>query len=149
MTAPSIVDKGPVNYSGLTWGGRFESDGIPTGTDQTQEVVCNGGTCGVSVPAPAIAIVFLSDTALANSGVGPSATAPKPFTTTYVTKTRNTATVPPSELATSNGQGGTHGHVFGASSVGGKNAGERRTQIVGVVVATAGVLVGLSLVFWL
>ena len=54
-------------------------------------------SCVVNVPAPGAALVFFSDAAQA---------AQTTFATTAVTKTKNTVTVDPSVLATSNGQSG-------------------------------------------
>jgi len=59
-------------------------------------------TCTISVPAPCALIVYLTPQAL--SETTPSTT--QTFPTTFLTKTQNTATVPPSVLSTSNGHSG-------------------------------------------
>ncbi|KAJ7090786.1 hypothetical protein B0H15DRAFT_836879 [Mycena belliarum] len=102
MAAESVVTKGNITWAGQTFGGHFESDGRPMGTEQIVDVPCDAGaqTCTVPVRAPGFALVFLTDAALAEEKQGgPS----KTFATTAQTKTRNTATVESGVLATSNG----------------------------------------------
>ncbi|CAK5267955.1 unnamed protein product, partial [Mycena citricolor] len=139
LAAASVVQKGNITWAGQvrrrwystyifcvllmvcqTFGGVFESDGRPMGTEVIQTVNCDttAQTCTVVVPAPGMALVFLSDDAQTESGGMPSMT----FSTSAHTKFKNTgawlrsmwilshpfltctaATVDPAVLATSNG----------------------------------------------
>ncbi|KAJ7331317.1 glycoside hydrolase family 79 protein [Mycena albidolilacea] len=101
LAAASVVQKGGYTWAGQTFGGFFESDGRPTGQEDVQTVQCNttAQTCTVDVPAPGFALVFLTDDAFTESKGAASVT----FPTTAQTKTKNTATVDPSVLSTSNG----------------------------------------------
>ncbi|KAJ7834157.1 glycoside hydrolase family 79 protein [Mycena leptocephala] len=109
LAATTVVQKGGYTWAGQTFGGNFESDGRPTGTLDIKTVQCDttAQTCTIDVPAPGFALVFLTDDGdIADSGkggVGEAGGATMTFATTERTKTRNTATVDPSLLATSNG----------------------------------------------
>ena len=71
--------------------------------------------CKVEVPAPGLAVVFLTDAALQES----QATATQTFATTVVTgATRNTATINPTSLFFSNGRGGQNFMGLGSTSPG-------------------------------
>lgn len=74
------------------------------GTEDVKTINCdqNANTCAIQVPAPGVAVVFLTDDALKGSEGTTTAT----FATTAVTKLTNTATVDTLVLATSNGHGG-------------------------------------------
>ena len=101
-------------------------------------------SCVVSVPAPGAALVFFSDAAQA--GAGAQAT----FATTAVTKTKNTVTVDPSVLATSNGQSGRQRLAQQGGTSEGDPSGAARTAAPGLAVLLAllagvGVLVGARL----
>ncbi|KAF7370061.1 Glyco-hydro-79C domain-containing protein [Mycena sanguinolenta] len=102
MAASSVVQKGNWTWAGQTFGGFFESDGRPMGEEDIKTVQCDttAQTCTIDVPAPGFALVFLNSDAQAVDTAGGSSMT---FPTTAVTKTRNTATVDPSVLATSNG----------------------------------------------
>lgn len=71
------------------------------GQEEIETIACDTASnhCSVTVPAPGVALVFLTDTALSEVENSPTTT----FYTTALTKTRNTATIDPSVLATSNG----------------------------------------------
>ncbi|KAF8188458.1 hypothetical protein K438DRAFT_1594081 [Mycena galopus ATCC 62051] len=88
-----------------TFGDIFESDGRLQGTEDVQTVQCvtTARTCSVKVPAPGFALVFLSAAAQTEDQGTPS----KTFATMVMTtkKSRNTATIAVSVLATSNGHG--------------------------------------------
>ncbi|KAF7315155.1 Glyco-hydro-79C domain-containing protein [Mycena indigotica] len=101
LAAASVVQKGNITWAGQTFGGNFESDGRPMGQEDIKTVTCDGNakTCTVVVPAPGFALVFLSDDAMTEDKGLPSTT----FATTAKTKFRNTVTVDPAVLATSNG----------------------------------------------
>lgn len=77
------------------------------------------GTCQVNVPAPGMALVFLSDIAYQEVEPAPSSTVT--FATTSVTNALVTVTVNPSALSTSNGNGsivlaGTDRHNGGSAA---------------------------------
>ncbi|GLB44465.1 putative glycosyl hydrolase family 79 C-terminal beta domain [Lyophyllum shimeji] len=147
LLAPSVSQKGNYTWAGQTFGGIFQSDGRPMGTENVTTVPCDSTTnlCTVRVPAPSYALVFLSDDALAQSDgkAAPSTT----FSTSMFTNTRNTATVDPSVLATSNG--GFDKSRMGSTSPGSSSSGAGRTRAVlgqGVVSVFAAVVAGWVLV---
>jgi len=82
----------------------LSSDGRLEGQEQIETINCDQATnsCLVKVPAPSVALVFLTDNSM-NAAQGSTMT----FSTTAVTKLSNTATVDSAVLATSNGHGGT------------------------------------------
>ncbi|TFK99939.1 hypothetical protein BDV98DRAFT_623195 [Pterulicium gracile] len=99
--------------SGYTWGGELTMETI-TCTPSTSDEGAATSTCLVSVPAPGFALVYLTEDAIAAAdrlGSQPTAT----YSTSAVDKARNTATVPPEVLATSNG----HDAKSDAAGVGG------------------------------
>ena len=95
--------------------------------------------CAVQVPAPGIALVFLSNDAL--EAAQPTAT--QTFATTAATgASRNTATIDPSVLAVSNGRGGQNFLGIGSTSPGGNpNSGasglKASIALVGVSIISA------------
>ncbi|KAF4618770.1 hypothetical protein D9613_010025 [Agrocybe pediades] len=138
LQAPTVAQKGNYTWAGQTFGGNFQSDGRPVGTENIQSITCTSPTqCTVKIPAPAAALVFLSPTG------GQDATqkgAPQTtFATTAITKFRNTATVDPLVLSTSNGRSGALG-VGSTSPEGTKNSGP--VVRVGFTMVIGGVLIG-------
>ncbi|KAI0830342.1 hypothetical protein BC628DRAFT_1416627 [Trametes gibbosa] len=131
LAAPTVAEKNNITWANQTLGGRFEGDGRLSGTEVIQTIACdtNANTCQIPVPAPGIALVFLSSGA--QSAIDPSAS--QTFATTAVTKTANTVTVDASVLATSNGQSGSD-RQLSSTSKGSSSAGR-----------TAGVAPGLTL----
>lgn len=122
FTAPSVASKYNFQYAGQTFGDVLSSDGSLQGTEQTVTISCDTGanTCGVPVPAPGFALVFLTPQALQEST--PSSDAQVTFATTAATLTfKNTATIDPSVLATSNGRGGAN-QQLGSTSFGSSGA---------------------------
>ncbi|KAI8996273.1 hypothetical protein BD414DRAFT_477356 [Trametes punicea] len=130
LVAPSVSEKNNITWANQTFGGRFECDGRLSGTEDIQTVQCdtNANTCQIDVPAPGVALVFISSGA--QSAVDPSST--QTFPTTAVTKTANTVTIDPSVLATSNGQSAAD-RQLSSTSKGSSSAGR-----------TAGVAPGLT-----
>lgn len=110
LTAPSVAEKTNITWAGQGFGGPFESDGRLQGTEDVQTIQCSNNVCSVPVPAPAFALVFLSDTAF--SEVNPAASAIPTFSTTTGKPGAAAATINPSVLATSNGQGGANGQIM-------------------------------------
>ncbi|KAJ8495477.1 hypothetical protein ONZ45_g12847 [Pleurotus djamor] len=102
LRAASVSQIGNITWAGQTFGDHFQSDGRLMGDEDIQTVACDQTTnlCSIKVPAPSVALVFLTDDAFAESQSGPFMT----FSTTAFTKTINTASVDPTELATSNGR---------------------------------------------
>ncbi|OSD00691.1 glycoside hydrolase family 79 protein [Trametes coccinea BRFM310] len=121
LRAPSVGDKWNVTWGGQSLGGQFEADGRLKGDLDIQTVQCDQGanTCQVKVPAPGFALVFMSDEAMQESEPASTAT----FATTVVTKAKNTVTIDPEVLATSNGHKGMKGR-YGSTSAG-SNAARR------------------------
>lgn len=60
LTAPTLAEKQNVTWAGQTFG--YYSDGMLTGNETILQAPCNAGNCSLSVPAPGVALVFLSDT---------------------------------------------------------------------------------------
>ncbi|BEJ01656.1 hypothetical protein CcaverHIS631_0603380 [Cutaneotrichosporon cavernicola] len=75
LRAPSVSEQYNITWAGQTLGYSFASDGRLYGEVETHEFACTNGECVVPVPAPAIAIVFLSKEALYESTPDPQATA--------------------------------------------------------------------------
>ena len=131
LLGASVSQVGNITWASQTYGEFFESDGRPVGTENIETVTCSSATgtsvCTIKVPAPGAALVFLtSETAAA-----PSQT----FATTALTKTRNTATVAPSVLATSNGHKAIEDELGSTSPDANKNGGQGRGALIGGGVA--------------
>ncbi|OCH90122.1 hypothetical protein OBBRIDRAFT_793583 [Obba rivulosa] len=120
LQAESVAVKENITWAGQTLGGRFQADGRLQGDEDVQTISCDQtqNTCQVTVPAPGVALVFLTDEAFEEST--PSTT--QTFATTAVTKTANTATVPASVLATSNGDSGADRESLTSTSKGSSGA---------------------------
>ncbi|KAF8949995.1 glycoside hydrolase family 79 protein [Flammula alnicola] len=104
LSADSVASRQNISWAGQTLGGHFEVDGRFTGTLNVTSITCDttANNCVIPVPAPGFALVFF-DTSVPQLSVGQ---ATQTFATTAKTKVRNTATVDPSVLATSNGHMG-------------------------------------------
>ncbi|KAH9850912.1 hypothetical protein C2E23DRAFT_734171 [Lenzites betulinus] len=147
LLAPSVSEKQNITWAGQTLGGRFQADGRLQGTEVVQTVQCDqtANTCAIKVPAPGAALVFVSDGAQQQADALAAQTAAT-YATTVVTKTKNTATVDPSVLATSNGNNGKiRGLNQGGTSQGGENGavGAGPTSVVAVAL-TAVLALSLS-----
>lgn len=116
LLAPSVGEKFNVSWAGQTFGSRYQSDGRLQGDIAVETVDCDqtANTCSITVPAPGLALVFFSQTALEES----SPTTTQTFSTTSVTKLVNTATVAQSVLATSNGENAAGRQELGSTSQG-------------------------------
>ncbi|KAI0739382.1 glycoside hydrolase family 79 protein [Daedaleopsis nitida] len=120
LLAQSTAEKDNITWAGQTLGGRLEADGRWKGTEVVQTVPCDQATntCQIRVPAPGVALVFVSDAAQqAAAPQDPAMT----FPTTVLTKTANTVSIDPDVLATSNGMSGRDRGQLGGTSQGGKN----------------------------
>lgn len=82
-------------------GASYQSDGTLHGTLNVTTVLCDqtANTCTITVPAPSVALVFLTPQALANSTPDPNAPV---FSTTAVPGATQTS-ISPEALETSNG----------------------------------------------
>ncbi|CDO77499.1 Glycoside Hydrolase Family 79 protein [Trametes cinnabarina] len=142
LRAPSVGDKWNVTWGGQTLGGQFEADGRLQGELDIQTVQCdqNANTCEVKVPAPGFALVFMSDDAMQGSEPASTAT----FATTAITKAKNTVTVDPEVLATSNGHKGMKGR-YGSTSAG-SNAAPRAVGAYPSAMALLAVVMGAAVV---
>ncbi|KAG5638702.1 hypothetical protein H0H81_010927 [Sphagnurus paluster] len=134
LLADSISQIGNFTWGGQTFGSNFESDGRPMGTENITTVPCDqtNNVCVISVPAPGFALVFLNDADDTENGGSSSMT----FPTTALTQTRNTATVAPGVLATSNGHGGLE-NKFGSTSPGKNSAASVRVESAAALVVVA------------
>jgi hypothetical protein len=65
LLAPSSAEKWNITWGGQTFGGPFASDGRLQGQEFVYELACDtaNNVCPVTVPAPGVALVFLSDQA--------------------------------------------------------------------------------------
>lgn len=133
LRAASVSQKANITWAGQTFGGVFESDGRLVGSEDIQTVQCdqNANTCQIKVPAPSVALVFLSGTALSESDTGKTVT----FPTTAFTKAAKTSAIAASVLATSNGHSGMDS-VMGSTSKGSSNGG-----VFGMTQAVPGIVV--------
>ncbi|KAH7099881.1 hypothetical protein BKA62DRAFT_273394 [Auriculariales sp. MPI-PUGE-AT-0066] len=143
LVADSITSKQGITYAEQTWGGYFESDGILRGTQTTETVECPGGVCPIKVPAPGVAVVFLTPESVTfDANVDQVAT----FVTSHTTSMHNTAAVDGLTLATSNGlDAEDRERMKGAKTSSGKNgsSGPRRFEALWVgVSAFAAVIIG-------
>ncbi|KAJ6566783.1 hypothetical protein B0H19DRAFT_1138577 [Mycena capillaripes] len=142
LAAKTVVQKGGITWANQTFGGNFDSDGRPMGTEVVETVNCDttAGTCTIDVPAPGFALVFLTDDAFTENKGAPSMT----FATTAHTKTHNTATVDPSILSTSNGFIASNHELAGTSKK--PSAALRTVQAsvaaLGLVIGTVVAMVG-------
>ncbi|KAJ7464342.1 hypothetical protein FB451DRAFT_1138730 [Mycena latifolia] len=143
LLANSVSQKGGYTWAGQTFGGFFESDGRLMGEEDIKTVPCDTSaqTCSVKVPAPGFALIFLTDTVYSEA----DAASPLTFATTARTHTRNTATVNPSVLATSNGHNASLDGAGSTSSGGDKSAGRRVHASVMLSVVLAGLGMGAAL----
>ncbi|KAF7322011.1 Glyco-hydro-79C domain-containing protein [Mycena kentingensis (nom. inval.)] len=145
LLASSVVQKGNYTWAGQTFGGFFESDGRLMGTENVTDVACDTAakTCTVSVPAPGFALVFLSDDAQTEDKGLPSTT----FSTTAKTRHRNTATIDPAVLATSNGNRFSEHELAGTSKPpsAAPRAASASLIVMGVLVGAVGALLGRAL----
>ncbi|KAH7925637.1 glycoside hydrolase family 79 protein [Leucogyrophana mollusca] len=113
LQAPSVSEKYNISWAGQTFGANFGSDGRLQGDLSVDTISCDQSTstCSVTVPAPGVALVFLTSAAFSESN--PSST--ETFPTTAVTNTVNTASINASVLATSNGMSGADWHLASTS----------------------------------
>ena len=142
LLAPSVAEKDNVTWAGQvkpsvldrlthvthhhsqTFGARFHCDGRLSGTEDIQTIQCDttANTCQIPVPAPGVALVFISSDA---QGVTDPTTT-QTYSTTAVTNPAQTLTIDPTALARSNGHGGKI--PLGGTSKGGLRNAARRAN---------------------
>ncbi|KAJ7493696.1 hypothetical protein FB451DRAFT_1360450 [Mycena latifolia] len=100
----SVSTKNNITWAGQTFGTSHNVDGRLLGALDVRTIECDTGanTCLVPVPAPAFALVFLSDAAWDDAGD----VQPTTYSTSAYTKTQNTARIDATALAASNGNSG-------------------------------------------
>ncbi|KZW02482.1 glycoside hydrolase family 79 protein [Exidia glandulosa HHB12029] len=113
MLAPYMASKRNITWAGQSFGHYFESDGILRGQHQTDIIPCTGGVCPVRVPAPSIALVFLTEPVFVPEDAEAMS---ETFMTSFTTKRYNTAAVPAAALQTSNGLNAEARKAMGKSS---------------------------------
>ena len=136
LRASQIEEQYEIYWAGQTMGSSFTSTGVPRGDVQTDTIQCTNGACVIPVPAPAIALVFLSDDALAASTPSESAA---PFATTVIGT--GDATVDPRVLETSNGRNSDQGSTSKGSIA--SDDGRKRAEL-----GLGAVVIGLALGAW-
>jgi hypothetical protein len=136
--ASEVEEQYNLTWAGQTMGTSFTSDGILRGDRQTDTIQCTNGVCVIPVPAPAVAIVYLTEDALTSSTPSEEAA---PFATTVIGL--GDATVDPRVLETSNGRNGDKG----STSKGSVASNDGRSRAV-LEMGVAGVLAGLTMGVW-
>ncbi|KAF8519367.1 glycoside hydrolase family 79 protein [Hysterangium stoloniferum] len=134
FVAPSVSSKHNFLWGNQTFGGMMESDGMLKRPQETVTVQCGSDNfCPIDVPAPGLALVFLAPQAQDESSGNDLVT----FATTATSDMlRNTATIPASVLATSNGYGGRN-HQVGSTSPGSNGALGMQHAVSGALVCMA------------
>ncbi|KIR52771.1 hypothetical protein I315_04634 [Cryptococcus gattii Ru294] len=130
--ADSVSEQYDIYWANQTLGHSFASDGRLYGGLETITITCDGGACIVPVPAPSVALVYLTDAALEESSVSEDVTSTYPTTILGF----GSATVDVGSLSTSNGK---EGSGQGSTSKGGA------TSSAGRKMEWMGGLLGLGL----
>ncbi|KAI0060119.1 glycoside hydrolase family 79 protein [Artomyces pyxidatus] len=143
LTASSVSQKGNFSWAGQTFGNNFESDGRLNGNLDVQTVQCDqtNNVCNIKVPAPSVAVVFLTPQALSEVTADNTVT----FPTSVQTRTVNTIFIDPSAIETSNGHWGMEDHV-GATSFGHKNGAAALREVMPGVLAVFALAAGAYVV---
>ncbi|KZV91537.1 hypothetical protein EXIGLDRAFT_769782 [Exidia glandulosa HHB12029] len=143
LIAPQVSMKTNITFAGQSFGGYFESDGLLRGDHTTETVNCSGGSCAIQVPAPGIALVFLTDSAYQPDD--DMAT----YASTHITAMHNTAVVDPSALQTGNGMNGAlrAQMKLASTSANKKNGAGRRVGEVaaGILLASGAFILGFRM----
>lgn len=137
LAASSVSTIKKITWAGQTFGGNYESDGRLKGTLDIVKISCDttSNTCSIPVPAPGFAVVYMSEAALAMTDSESIQT----YTTSAVTKDRNTATYDPKALETSNGMSGANRPYVASTSWGsvkGRNIAARLSAPVNLLVGS-------------
>ncbi|WVQ82507.1 hypothetical protein IAT38_004636 [Cryptococcus sp. DSM 104549] len=129
LRADSVSEQYAITWANQTLGSSFASDGRLSGDLETVSITCSNGVCSIPVPAPSVALVFLTEDALENSSVSEGAT--ETYATSLVGS--GSATVGTDALETSNGDMGSG--TGGKTSSGGNASGAERRVAPGAGVA--------------
>jgi hypothetical protein len=145
LRAESVSTKantGNITWAGQTLGPGYESDGRFQGTLDIKTFPCDAvsNSCKVTVPAPSMALVFLTEEALKSSANSEEA---QTFATSSITKTRNTVTIDPGALATSNGMNGKSRQLGSTSKGGLKNAASSSAGVSLMFLALSGAVASI------
>lgn len=140
LSAPSVAEQYNITWAGQNMGSSYMSDGRLYGNQETITVQCPNGVCSIPVPAPSIALVFLTPESLTESSVAANATS------TYATTVlgSGSATVDAQVLETSNGQNGPNGSGGGSTSNSKSGAPSRISW--GITEKSLSVFLGLGLI---
>ncbi|WWC86516.1 uncharacterized protein L201_001393 [Kwoniella dendrophila CBS 6074] len=111
LRAKSVSEQYDITWANQTLGTSFSSDGRLYGEQQTVSINCENGNCVIPVPAPSIALVFLTSDSLSNSS--PQEGSKTEYETSIVGT--GSATVDKQSLETSNGQNAKSGLNGGTS----------------------------------
>ncbi|KAJ2933936.1 hypothetical protein H1R20_g3144, partial [Candolleomyces eurysporus] len=138
--AESVSSKTDLTWAGQTFGNNFEADGRLKGDLSIETITCDttANVCNIPLRAPSFALVFM-DSSSESLSVG-QATAT--FATTAHTRARNTATIDPAVLATSNGHSGLDRQHMGSTSHGSVSAASRQYELVSVFMVLVSAVVG-------
>lgn len=141
LRASSVSEQYNITWAGQTMGNSFSSDGRLYGDLETIQIQCTDGNCVIPVPAPSIALVFLTSDALTESSINAEETLS--YSTTIIGE--GDATVAPGALATGNGQDPNKQGSNSKGSRGSDNAASSRASRLGVT-AMALVVVGVAFI---
>ncbi|KAG8916728.1 hypothetical protein FRC00_014472, partial [Tulasnella sp. 408] len=120
LESPSVSEKFNIKWAGQSMGSAiFTSDGRLTGDVETVFIPCDqaSNTCTVPVKAPSVALVFLSDDAIAQSSPADAASSLTFATSIYTGKGQHPI-IDPAVLKTMNGDGGPGPRHTGSTSKG-------------------------------
>jgi len=140
LRSSSVSNRNDITWGGQTFGTKFNVDGRLQGELQVDTIACNpaDNTCNVPVPAPGFALVFF-DQAFAAQTIDAQT-----YSTTAATRTRNTATVAPSVVETSNGHNGTDRE----SRTGGTSPANSAIEVKTVSLSLGAIFVGVAMIFY-
>ncbi|KAJ6612683.1 glycoside hydrolase family 79 protein [Mycena sp. CBHHK59/15] len=126
----SVSTKNNITWAGQTLGAAHNVDGRFQGNLNVVTISCDTGanTCRVPVPAPAFALVFLTQQAAIETVT---------FSTSTYTNAAGTATIASAVLATSNGMSGKNWTELGSTSPGSVNGAVQylEADVLGLVAA--------------
>ncbi|KAI5118878.1 hypothetical protein M0805_003553 [Coniferiporia weirii] len=140
LLAPSTTEKFNITWAGQTFGGPFSTDGRLQGSEVIYTYQCDtvNNVCAVPVPAPGLAVVFLSSDAFSESEPQSTVTF---GTTTTATGAVNTAAVNQAVLSTSNGRGGGNWDDLGSTSYGSSSGALGMTAMLASAVLTGSAII--------
>ncbi|KAJ6599975.1 glycoside hydrolase family 79 protein [Mycena vulgaris] len=141
----SVSTKNNITWAGQTFGTSHNVDGRLQGALDVRTIACDttANTCLIPVPAPAFALVFLTDSAWDDVGD----TQPATYSTTAYTKTVNTARIAATALAASNGNSGKlWDNYMGSTSQGSSRARRVHVEGTGAFLVAAALVAAVALI---